>query len=68
VRDRAREDRAREAARRRRLAEAFGAEAFGDPLPESTRDDRPEGWGEQGRAAERRSDDWLRDEVPPHHG
>jgi hypothetical protein len=63
VTDRAREDRAREAARRRRLAEAFG-----NPLPESTRDDRPEGWGEQGRAAERRSDDWLRDEVPPHHG
>lgn len=61
--DRACEDRACEAARRRRLAEAFG-----DPLPEATRDDRPEGWGEQGGAAERRSDDWLRDEVPPHHG
>lgn len=57
------EEAAREAARRRRLAEAFG-----DPLPDSTRDDRPEGWGEQGRSAERRGDDWLRDEVPPHHG
>ena len=46
--------------RRRRLAAVFG-----DPLPETTadeRDDRPP--AESERAAE----DWLRDQVPPHHG
>jgi hypothetical protein len=44
--------------RRRRLAEVFG-----DVLPEQTSDDadepesRPEG-----------NDDWLKRQVPPHHG
>lgn len=51
-------DSAAERARRRRLAEIFG-----DELPEQTRDDvdteRPRGGS---------SDDWLRDQVPPHHG
>jgi hypothetical protein len=31
-------------------------------LPESTRDDTDEGWGERPS----RRDDWLRDERPPH--
>ena len=45
-------------ARRRRLAEIFG-----DVLPEQTNDDaaepqtRPDG-----------ADEWLRRQVPPHHG
>ncbi len=49
------------AARRRRLAEIFG-----DVLPEQTRDDaaepqaRPDGAGG--------TDEWLRRQVPPHHG
>ena len=46
-------------ARRRRLAEVFG-----DVLPEQTSDDAAE--------PQSRSDDvveeWLRREVPPHHG
>jgi len=43
--------------RRRRLAEVFG-----DVLPETTRDER-----ERDRAG-RSNDEWLRDQVPPHHG
>lgn len=50
-----------ERARKRRLADAFG-----DPLPEGTRDDSPEGWGEGDTSA--RDDEWLRGQVPPHHG
>jgi hypothetical protein len=51
------------AERRRRLAEIFG-----EVLPEQTSDDA----GEAG-AAERRTDteaqeDWLKSQVPPHHG
>lgn len=47
--------------RRRRRARVFG-----EVLPETTRDDRAD-------AAERESggegsDDWLRRQVPPHHG
>lgn len=59
-----RKDREQEAERRRRLTAAFG-----DPLPESTSDDRPEGWGDgappRGGAGD---DEWLRSQVPPHHG
>jgi hypothetical protein len=47
--------------RRRRLAEVFG-----ETLPETTSDDRdPE---ERPRAATERSDSWLKEQVPPHHG
>lgn len=43
--------------RRRRLARIFG-----DVLPETTRDERdPE-------PGPRSNDDWLRSQVPPHHG
>lgn len=45
------------AERKRRLAEIFG-----ESLPEQTRDDLPEP-GENGSR-----DEWLRGEVPPHHG
>ena len=52
------------AERRRRLAEIFG-----DVLPEQTSDDS----GASADSAERRTDqqaqeDWLRSQVPPHHG
>ncbi len=43
--------------RRRRRAEVFG-----DVLPESTSDDRDP---ERGEPA---GDEWLRSNVPPHHG
>lgn len=48
--------------RRKRLADVFG-----DVLPEQTGDDRgpsPRG-GDDGSG---KSDDWYRDQVPPHHG
>lgn len=48
------------AERRRRLAEAFG-----EVLPDQTGDDR-EPADRAGR--ERREEEWLRGEVPPHHG
>lgn len=47
-----------DAERKRRLRDAV----FGDVLPESTADDRDE--SAQGGS----SDDWLRRQVPPHHG
>ena len=46
------------AARKRRLAEVFG-----DVLPEQTRDDQ----GVEGDDT-RSSDQWLKEQVPPHHG
>lgn len=45
------------AERKRRLAEIFG-----DVLPEQTRDDADPGAGEAS------SDEWLKSQVPPHHG
>ena len=45
-------------ARRRRLAEVFG-----DVLPEQTSDDTTEPEVETDR-----SEEWLRRQVPPHHG
>lgn len=45
--------------RRKRLAAVFG-----DVLPETTTDERdPESSG-----AERSGDEWLKAQVPPHHG
>ncbi|QIG41469.1 hypothetical protein G5V58_00615 [Nocardioides anomalus] len=43
--------------RKRRLAEVFG-----DALPETTADERDDA------EPARTSDDWLREQVPPHHG
>lgn len=48
-----------EAERRRRRAEVFG-----EVLPESTRDDRDL----DPRKDEAEGDNWLRRQVPPHHG
>ncbi len=45
--------------RKRRLAEVFG-----DVLPATTSDER----GDDGGAAERSSEAWLKAQVPPHHG
>lgn len=47
-----------EAARKRRLAEVFG-----DSLPEQTRDDV-----DPAELSEVDHDEWLRRQVPPHHG
>lgn len=44
--------------RRRRRAEVFG-----DTLPETTRDERDES-----PKQEKDGDQWLREQVPPHHG
>jgi len=49
-----------DAERRRRQARIFG-----DVLPETTRDDRADAWE---RDSGEGSDDWLRRQVPPHHG
>lgn len=40
------------------------AEVFGDVLPEGTSDDQDESDG----AGEKSSEEWLRRNVPPHHG
>ena len=53
------DDAAREAERRKRLADVFG-----DVLPDGTSDDRDPGPGR----SEGGTDDWLRRQVPPHHG
>ena len=45
-------------ARRRRLAEVFGEE-----LPEQTSDD-----ADESQPPSEGSDEWLRRQVPPHHG
>ncbi|WP_216892788.1 hypothetical protein [Nocardia alni] len=39
------------------------ARIFGDPLPQTTSDER--GPGDESNSS---SDDWLRSQVPPHHG
>ena len=44
--------------RRQRLAAAFG-----DGVPEQTKDDR-----DPREDASGKGDDWYRDQVPPHHG
>jgi hypothetical protein len=43
------------------------ARVFGDVLPEATGDERGAGWSEpdEGTAG---TDEWLRRQVPPHHG
>jgi hypothetical protein len=50
---------AREAARRRRRAAVFG-----EVLPDATSDERGD-WGDRPEGS---GDDWLRRQVPPHHG
>jgi hypothetical protein len=58
--DPAKDERRREEAERRRLR----AKVFGEVLPEGTRDERGDAWGDR----ESSSDEWLRGQVPPHHG
>jgi hypothetical protein len=48
------------AERRRRLAAVFG-----DVLPDTTSDERDD---DGSRRTPTDGDDWLRDQVPPHHG
>lgn len=59
-----RKQREQEIERRRMLAAAFG-----DALPDQPRDECAEAWGEgtspRGGAGD---EDWLRRQVPPHHG
>jgi hypothetical protein len=50
-----------EAERRRRRALVFG-----EVLPETTRDERAEGARDD--VPEGGTDEWLRRQVPPHHG
>jgi hypothetical protein len=40
---------------------------FGEVLPESTGDERAD-WGERGGNGGNGSEEWLRAQVPPHHG
>jgi hypothetical protein len=40
---------------------------FGDVFPEGTRDDRGEPGSDPDRTVED-TDEWLRRQVPPHHG
>jgi hypothetical protein len=47
--------------RRRRLAAVFG-----DSLPDTTSDERD--LEERPEESAKRSDTWLREQVPPHHG
>ena len=58
------DERADHLARRRR------DQVFGDVLPESTSDDREQGGGHdpQTTGEAGRTDAWLRENVPPHHG
>ena len=56
-------ERGGEAERRRGIAAVFG-----DALPEGTGDERPDGWGKPSSRGGAGDDDWLRQQVPPHHG
>ena len=42
------------------------AEVFGDVLPEQTRDDQAS--DRVDRSPDGSADEWLRSQVPPHHG
>lgn len=57
--DAGREAAAEETARRRRRAQVFG-----DVLPEETSDERGDAWGDR----DTDNEEWLRRQVPPHHG
>jgi hypothetical protein len=58
-----RETAQQQAKRRRRLAEIFG-----DVIPEQTSDDAGEDAGAGRRTDEQAQEDWLKSQVPPHHG
>ncbi|MET1132649.1 MAG: hypothetical protein ABWX60_04440 [Aeromicrobium sp.] len=50
--------------RRARIERA--ARLLGDLMPSTTRDESPEGWGDEAKDTSR--DDEFRRDVPPHHG
>lgn len=54
----------RDEARTAAAREKRRARVFGDVLPEATSDDRADTWGER----DGDSEEWLRRQVPPHHG
>src|SRR5690606_10949067 len=54
---------ARSSEERRRLAEIFG-----DVLPEQTSDDRDPDARREAVEERERAEEWLRRQVPPHHG
>jgi hypothetical protein len=58
-----REKVAAEAERRRRMAAIFG-----DALPDRTRDECAEGRADEQPRGGAGDEDWLRHQVPPHHG
>jgi hypothetical protein len=59
------QQRARELAQRRRRM----AEIFGDVIPDQTSDDAADsGEGQDRRTEEKSQEDWLKSQVPPHHG
>ena len=41
---------------------------FGSVLPETTRDERSEGSPGTESGSSTASDEWIRSQVPPHHG
>lgn len=53
----------RSAQHRRRLAEIFG-----DVIPEQTSDDADPDGAAGRRTGEQAQEDWLKSQVPPHHG
>jgi alpha-ketoglutarate-dependent taurine dioxygenase len=59
----AQEQARKDAARRRRLAEIFG-----EVIPDQTSDDTDSGEGADRRSEEQVQEDWLKRQVPPHHG
>ncbi|MFD4456927.1 hypothetical protein [Nocardia sp. NPDC058480] len=60
--DRGREPTSAEELRRKAAEAARLARIFGDVLPETTGDERGD------RSSGSGTDEWLRSQVPPHHG
>lgn len=58
-----REQQAADVERRRRMAEIFG-----DALPEQTRDECAEARADERPRGGAGDEEWLRRQVPPHHG
>jgi hypothetical protein len=61
-------DRTQQAARERAAQRRKLAEIFGDVLPDQTSDDAEASGGADRRSAEKAQEDWLKSQVPPHHG
>jgi hypothetical protein len=50
----------------KRRKAALRAKVFGDVLPETTSDERDRGEGDSSSGNSK--DEWLKRQVPPHHG